>query len=93
MKSHLFKILTPLFFSSVFFGCQEYQQKSEWIKLPSPISAQIRCFAESSDGIYYVGTSELYKSKDQGNTWELIDFQQMPLEVMETQDGSILVGT
>ena len=93
MKRHLVKILTTLFFGSGIFGCQEHQQESEWIKLPSPISAQIRCFAESSDGTYYVGTSELYKSEDQGNTWQLMDFEQMPLEVMETQDGSILVGT
>ena len=93
MKRHLVKILTTLFLGYVIFGCQEHQQKSEWIKLPSPISAQIRCFAESSDGTYYVGTSELYKSKDLGNTWELMDFKRMPLEVMETQNGSILVGT
>ena len=93
MKRHLVKILTTLFFGSGIFGCQEHQQESEWIKLPSPISAQIRCFAESSDGTYYVGTSELYKSEDQGNTWQLMDFEQMPLEVMETQDGSLLVGT
>jgi photosystem II stability/assembly factor-like uncharacterized protein len=93
MKRHLVKIVISLFFSYLVFGCQENQQESEWIKLHSPISAQIRCFTESSDGTYYAGTSELYKSKDQGNTWELMDFQGMPLEVMETQDGSLLVGT
>ena len=93
MKRHLAKILTTILLGSIIYGCQEQQYVSEWNKLPSPISAQIRCFVESSDGTYYVGTSELYKSEDQGNTWQLMEFKQMPLEVMETQDGSLLVGT
>ena len=45
------------------------------------------------DGTYYVGTSELYRSKDRGKTWELMQFEGMPLEMIETQDGSLLVGT
>ena len=93
MKRRFAKILITLFFGCVVFGCQENQQKPEWSKLSSPISAQIRCFAESVDGTYYVGTSELYKSKDQGKIWELMNFKEMPLEVMETQEGSLLVGT
>lgn len=93
MKIHLVKIVITLFFGYLVFGCQEHHEETEWTKLHSPISAQIICFAESSDGTYYAGTSELYKSKDQGNTWELMNFKGMPLEVMETQDGSLLVGT
>lgn len=93
MKRHLVKILITLFFSYVVFGCQENQQESEWIKLPSPISAQIRCFAESSDGTYYAGSSELYKSKDQGNTWKLTNFQGMPQEILVSETGTLLVGT
>ena len=93
MKRHLVKILITLFFGYIVLGCQENQQESEWMKLPSPVSAQIRCFAESSDGTYYAGTSELYRSNDKGITWELMDFEGVPFEVMETQDGSLLVGT
>ena len=82
-----------LFFSLIILGCQEKHFKAEWVKLPAPISAQIRCFAESSDGTYYAGSSELYKSKDQGKTWELTNFKGMPLEILVTETGNLLVGT
>ena len=93
MKRKFAKIVISVFFGFLIFGCQKREQDSKWTKLPSPISAQIRSFAESSDGTLYAGTSELYKSIDRGDTWELMDFKHMPLEVMETQDGTLLVGT
>ncbi|MBC2838624.1 hypothetical protein [Robiginitalea sp. SC105] len=93
MNNDLEKILIILLFGCLVFGCQEKHRDVAWVKLPSPISAQIRCFAESTDGTYYVGTSELYKSTDQGKSWELMDFDGMPEEIMVTHNGSILVGT
>jgi photosystem II stability/assembly factor-like uncharacterized protein len=93
MKSQLFQILIALLYGYLVIGCKNQQPESEWIKLPSPISAQIRCFAEASDGTFYAGSSELYKSKDQGKTWQMTDFKGVPFEVMETQDQSLLVGT
>ena len=93
MKRHIVHILITLLFGYLVFGCKEQRQESEWIKLPSPISAQIRCFAEASDGTFYAGTSELYKSKDQGKTWQMTNFEGTPFEVMATQDQSLLVGT
>jgi photosystem II stability/assembly factor-like uncharacterized protein len=93
MKGHLVKIIISLFFGYLVFGCQENQQESEWIKLHSPISAQIRCFAEAPDGTYYVGASELYKSEDQGITWKPTNLKGMPLDILVTESGTLLSGT
>ncbi len=93
MKRHIIKITLAAFSCFMFFGCQDKLIETEWAKLPAPISAQIRCFAEASDGTYYAGASELYKSKDQGNTWELINLKGMPLEILVSETGVLLVGT
>lgn len=93
MKKQAVRIASTLFFTFIFFGCQNNPKMTEWTKLPAPISAQIRSFAESADGTYYAGTSELYKSGDEGRTWELMNFKNMPLEIMVTNNGSLLVGT
>lgn len=92
MKSNINKIPLILLICLIFLGCQEKHFQAEWVKLPAPISAQIRCFAEASDGTYYAGASELYKSEDQGNTWELTNFKGMPLEILVTESGTLLVG-
>jgi photosystem II stability/assembly factor-like uncharacterized protein len=92
MKRPIIKISLIAFFCLTFFGCQEKRAETNWEKLPAPISAQIRCFAEASDGTYYAGASELYKSKDQANTWELTNFQGMPSDVLVSETGALLVG-
>lgn len=93
MKRHIIKISLTAFICLIFIGCQEKRSETNWVKLPAPISAQIRSFAEASDGTYYVGTFELYKSRDKGNTWGLTNFQGMPQEILVSETGTLLVGT
>jgi len=92
MKKQASKILLVIIIGILVFGCQEKRSETDWVKLPAPISAQIRCFAEASDGTYYAGASELYKSKDQGNSWELTNFKGMPSDILVSETGALLVG-
>lgn len=93
MKEHIIKISLFISIILILLGCKEQDHETEWRKLPAPISAQIRCFAEAPDGTYYVGASELYKSEDQGITWGLTNLKGMPLEVLVTESGTLLSGT
>ncbi|MGB5204638.1 WD40/YVTN/BNR-like repeat-containing protein [Eudoraea sp.] len=93
MKEHIIKIPFFIFSILILSGCQEQYHETEWEKLPAPISARIGCFAEAPNGTYYVGASELYKSEDLGSTWELVNFKGMPMEILVTESGTLLVGT
>ena len=75
-----------------FSGCQERREVTSWEKLPAPISATINCFDEASDGTFYVGAAELYLSEDRGNNWKPINFEGIPMEILVTQTGTLLVG-
>jgi len=93
MKEHIIKISFFILSLHILSGCQGQHQETKWGKLPAPISAQIRCFAEAPDGTYYVGASELYKSEDQGMTWKPTNLEGMPLEILVTESGTLLSGT
>jgi len=93
MKTTFLKSLISTLIILVVISCQEKLHEGKWVKLPAPISAQIRCFAEAPDGTYYTGTTELYKSEDQGKTWKLTNLEGMPLEIIVSDEGTLLVGT